>query len=398
LTRTCRDARIAIIHELFEDMGGGEKLVLEAAATLGERCGNVKLYTARLDRETAERLLGARLGRVRVVEIGEPITARLASLAARGHGIRLRRLLILHHIVDTLMDEIRESNDIVLETQANLPTSVDLSYIHYPAVIDTYSSHSPIRAVYNTLVRMLHGKLLGRPGLAATNSRWTAELVEKVYGLRPIILHPPVDVEYFAKASNSADREDRLVLTLSRFTPEKRLHRIVELAAAAREYRFVMIGSATTKEARRYLEKLRRLAKRLGATNVEFRPNLPRNELLALMSRARFYLHPPFPEHFGIAVAEAAAAGLIPIVYRDGGAWTDIASKISPHLGYRELSEALETLRRLTRSPELLDKLSGKAMKVAKEFSRERFQDSLVGLISRLLENDANGKPAQHRP
>jgi hypothetical protein len=30
---------------------------------------------------------------------------------------------------------------------------------------------------------------------------------------------------------------------------------------------------------------------------------------------------------FDIVTAEAAAAGLVPVVYRDGGGWTDIVSR-----------------------------------------------------------------------
>jgi len=36
---------------------------------------------------------------------------------------------------------------------------------------------------------------------------------------------------------------------------------------------------------------------------------------------------------FDIVTAEAAAAGLVPVVYRDGGGWTDIVSKIGRALG-----------------------------------------------------------------
>jgi len=37
---------------------------------------------------------------------------------------------------------------------------------------------------------------------------------------------------------------------------------------------------------------------------------------------------------FDIAIAEVAAAGLVPVVYRDGGGLTDIVSKIDQGLGY----------------------------------------------------------------
>ncbi len=37
------------------------------------------------------------------------------------------------------------------------------------------------------------------------------------------------------------------------------------------------------------------------------------------MARAKFYMHPLYPEHFGLSVAEAEAAGAISIFYRDRG-------------------------------------------------------------------------------
>ena len=39
---------------------------------------------------------------------------------------------------------------------------------------------------------------------------------------------------------------------------------------------------------------------------------------------------PSSAEHFGVAIAEAATIGLVLVVYRDGGGWTDIVSKDRP--------------------------------------------------------------------
>ncbi|MFP3319064.1 MAG: glycosyltransferase [Acidilobus sp.] len=47
---------------------------------------------------------------------------------------------------------------------------------------------------------------------------------------------------------------------------------------------------------------------------------MSRNRIIELMSRAPIYLHSSHAEHFGIAIAEAAAAGLVPVVYSDGEA------------------------------------------------------------------------------
>jgi glycosyltransferase involved in cell wall biosynthesis len=102
------------------------------------------------------------------------------------------------------------------------------------------------------------------------------------------------------------------------------------------------------------------------------------------MSQASVYLHPPFAEHFGIAIAEAAAAGLVPVVYRDGGGWTDIASRIDQGLGYTSVKEAACTVRSLLNDAERLRALSARAREVAKGFSYERFKER-VNEVIRLL-------------
>jgi glycosyltransferase involved in cell wall biosynthesis len=65
------------------------------------------------------------------------------------------------------------------------------------------------------------------------------------------------------------------------------------------------------------------------------------------MSRAPIYLHSSHAEHFGIAIAEAAAAGLVPVVYSDGGGWTSIASRIDQGLGYTSVEETAYMIRSL---------------------------------------------------
>jgi len=87
---------------------------------------------------------------------------------------------------------------------------------------------------------------------------------------------------------------------------------------------------------------------------------------------------------FDIAISEAAAAGLVPVVYRDGGGWTDIVSKIDQGLGYTSVEEAAHIIRLLLNDPERLKVLSARAREVAKGFGYERFKERLSEAISSL--------------
>jgi glycosyltransferase involved in cell wall biosynthesis len=121
-----------------------------------------------------------------------------------------------------------------------------------------------------------------------------------------------------------------------------------------------------------------------GLSNFHVETDVPRRRIIELMSQASIYLHPPLAEPFGIAIAETAAAGLVPVVYRDGGGWTDIVSRVDQGLGYTSVEEAARIIRSLLNDPEKLKTLSAKARDVAKGFSYERFKERLSEVIKKL--------------
>jgi len=92
---------------------------------------------------------------------------------------------------------------------------------------------------------------------------------------------------------------------------------------------------------------------------------------------------------FDIAISEAAAAGLVPVVYRDGGGWTDIVSRIDQGLGYISAEEALISLGLC------LTTLGGSRPcqrgqgEVAKGFGYENFKARLSEVIKELAGSKA---------
>jgi len=153
------------------------------------------------------------------------------------------------------------------------------------------------------------------------------------------------------------------------------------------EAEFYLIG-ATNVESGPVMKVLRERAE--GLSNFHLETDVPRRRIIELMSQASIYLHPPFAEHFGIAIAEAAAAGLVPVVYRDGGGWTDIASRIDEGLGYTNIEEAARIVRSLLNDPERLRALSARAREVAKGFSYETFRARVNEVVKLIGEGALN--------
>ena len=372
--------KIAVVHTFFDEAGGGERLALEMVRALRELGNKTDLYTAHVDERAWGVLTSCLEDPPRPLPLGEPLLSK--ALRRTGRFVRLRRLYTITHLAD-MVKRVTKGYDLVIETQTNVPVSwADASYIHFPAIIDYMALQaraSGLRRLYGWLVVRRARLLANSTRSVMTNSSWTAEYVRKAYGSQRVyVVHPPVNVEELLPLGG--DR-GKIVLTVSRISPEKRLTAIAEVARLVPEAEFYLVGS-TSVYSGLVLREIRERAE--GLSNFHLETDVPRKRILELMSKASVYLHPPFAEHFGIAIAEAAAAGLVPVVYRDGGGWTDIVSRIDKGLGYTSVEEAAYIIRSLLSDPGRLKELSARAREVAKSFSYERFKERVGEVIEHL--------------
>jgi glycosyltransferase involved in cell wall biosynthesis len=372
--------KIAIIHSFFEEAGGAEKLSLEMYMALRDLDYEVDLYTAYLSERAWEVLTSSMNGIPRPIVLGEPLINRLFSRA-----LLLRRLLAASYLGRRIR-KLRHRYDLIIETQSNVPFRwADASYVHFPFVyaLKFYLEHQYrlrlYERAYNSLVIWMARALSDSSKPVMTNSTWTAKYIREAYGnQRVYVVHPPVNAEELS--SLNGDR-GRIVLTVSRIDWGKKVTEIPEIARLLPEAEFYLVG-ATGPASGPVIRELKRRAE--GLSNFHLETDVPRSRILELMSQASVYLHPPFPEHFGIAIAEAAAAGLVPVVYRDGGGWTDIVSRIDKGLGYTNTKEAASIIRSLLNDLGRLKALSARAREVAKGFSYENFKERLNEVISSL--------------
>jgi len=371
---------------LIDEVGGGERLMLHLVEALRSLGHSVDVYAQRVEPAVAA-MLGLNTSYVKLMRCSRFYSALEGVLGASGRFVRMRRLLLLLGCLDEVA-ELRDSYDLVFETRTNALLPVDVVYIHFPAKFESELQRSGIHwRLYNLAVKCLVDRLEGRgmPRLVLTNSTWTKERILEAYGSVLVeVLHPPVRVEFFGEVWGTPFSErERLIVTVSRFTPEKNLHEIPRLAKALQDYEFVIAG-ATSKYSGAVVRRIADEVDRLGVKNVRLVLNPTSWEIRELLGRARFYLHPPFAEHFGIAIAEGIAAGAIPVVYRDGGGWTDIVSRISSELGYSRIEEATKIIRSVEADPDRAEKLRQRGREVVGEFSFENFRKGLADVVERL--------------
>ncbi|WP_440060027.1 glycosyltransferase [Thermogladius sp. 4427co] len=373
---------VVIVHPLIEVGGGAEKLAIEMHKAFLELGFESRILTFYLDRERLEeaiRLLSPGFT-PRLEARPLPAGARFLDTALRtvsgGRMTRFRRAILAGEIIKRL----DKSEGLIVDTSSHLPTPVDIAYIHVPLIMPGGRRGFAYR-VYERVLKWVADSVSGTPRLVLVNSSWTRDVFLKTYGggFRVEVLHPPVDVEYFRGEEGV---REKIIVTVSRFSPEKKLESILEVARVLGDYEFFIVGSATRK-GYSYALKLREKAESMGLGNVRIVVNMPRSGLRDLLRRALFYLHPPYPEHFGLSVAEAVAAGAIPVVYRDGGAWTDIVSRIDPGLGYTDISEVPRIIRTVERSPELARSIRGKGIALVEGFGYFRFKTKLGEVLNR---------------
>ena len=365
--------RFGIIHNSLNSCGGGERVSLGFIKVLRKLGHEVVLATVEpTDWGKVKRLLGS-------VEMPDEEIS-LVSYKVRAFGIYMRQLTSI------LAPKLLKKCDILINTHGDiLPVKAHITYMHFPTFLLTTMDPSltlenrkyaeslfwriyyePYRAISKRLAEKNADKTL-----ILTNSEYSRSVIEKFLKVKPIIVYPPVPAGKFQ--AKKLDNREREVVSVGRFTPEKRYEFALSLADALRNTKFTIIGASSGKISKSYIKKLRRIIKKRNLTNVTLIQNAPQRELIKTLQRASVYLHSMHGEHFGISIVEAMAAGLFPVVHASGGAWRDILNNGEYGYGYRSLPEAIIGIQRgINTDPEERKRIIDRAMQYdEKNFERK---------------------------
>lgn len=201
----------------------------------------------------------------------------------------------------------------------------------------------------------------------------------------PIVVYPPVDVEKYLPLSESKERKN-IILTISRIEEGKGLDIIPQLAVRVSNAEFVIIGTLSSG---RYLRYLYRMAKSLGVGDrVKIIPNASENVKKAFLSESKIFFHPMKYEHFGIAIVEAMAAGLVPLVSKTGGPWIDILDRKQGLYGYayEDIDSCLSHVDRLIHDDKIRMNIVNHAVERSKIFSSRVYGERMKAIVAQILE------------
>jgi glycosyltransferase involved in cell wall biosynthesis len=160
------------------------------------------------------------------------------------------------------------------------------------------------------------------------------------------------------------------ILTLSRISPEKGQHRLLNaLKNFKGKSRVVIAGEAAFMGGEAYLAKLKRIAKSLQSIDVDFAGHLSGQAKLDAFASAEIYVFPSLSESYGLTLLEALSHGVPVIAWDHDGA----RAIVQPDFGVLVSSEEelLAAIEALLADPARRTRMSeaGRAYASARPFS-----------------------------
>ena len=201
----------------------------------------------------------------------------------------------------------------------------------YSALLRKVSSFPNLNANENFLIQLLESyKNMIKNSTVLTNSKYSRDVIQKIFGIDAKIVYPPVDIEVFrnkvllqSRLRSLCPKSKDLIIVISRFNPTKKIENAIKVARLLKAQGIgsgMKIVGNLTKEGFAYFSYLKEMVKKYGLKDyVTFEVNVEFKRLLTLMRKSKVYFHTLPGEPFGISTVEAMSAGLIPVVPDLGG-------------------------------------------------------------------------------
>jgi glycosyltransferase involved in cell wall biosynthesis len=230
--------------------------------------------------------------------------------------------------------------------------------------------------------------------VTVTNSRWTAGVLEREFGITThVVQFPPVPGVFPAVPWN--ERENGFVC-VGRVVPEKRMDAVIGILHEVRQQGFdVHLHILGGLDDSPFAKKVQALASR-HRDWVFLEGRVVGKEKRELMARHKFGINGRQREPFGIAVAELVKAGCITFV-PNGGGQTEIVAH--PMLTFKDQGDAVGKIQAVLSSLPLQEDLRDHLATQAQELSAEKFMNTVRGLVSDFLkEQQGASEPAPESP
>lgn len=368
--------RIALIHDHLIQEGGAERVL----RSLAELYSEAPIYTLVYDRK-------------RMNEHFPP---------SRVHTSFLQHLPMIHRTYQwflPLMPMATETYDltdfdIVISSCSAFskgvitkPDTIHISYCHTPTRYLWSDTHSYLQEIKKpriiksiippllTQIRLWDRLSADRVDIFIANSQTVSQRINKYYGKKSIVIHPPVSLNRFS----IGDNEQRYYLAGGRLVSYKRLDLVID-AFNRLGLPLHIFGKGPQEYA------LKKKAKK----NIIFMGAIDDKALCSAYQKCIAYIHPQ-EEDFGITQVEAMACGKPVIAYARGGALETIIPGVTGHFfdehDYASLIDSILHFKANQFDPQ---RIRNHALK----FSEEEFKKNISILVDRVIQRRIGKTPS----
>ena len=366
--------RILMVQRSLSPPGGGNAVAAWMVHALAGTHEMATLTTSAWSEAETNAFYGTSIPSGQITKHVVPAPWQWLSGVSEDRLARLRMASVLHYA-----RPVANQYDLLI-TADNYAAfaSPGIQYVHYPASLEPQPAHlrTAMRAYFAACDRLLGAKWTdAAKNLTLANSQWTAAGLERLGEVsKPIVLYPPVLDP--GEGLNWSERSNTF-LCIGRFHGSKRVETAMDIvgrarAAGMRDVRLIIIGSAVDHE---YTNRIVRIAANHGEW-IDFREDLPRDELNRLMGQSRYGIQGMENEHFGMATAEMTRAGMLVFAHDSGG-----SPEVLNNEGALLWSSEGEAVRKIVNVRDI-ESLRSRLKAHAKEFSAERFVERFRSIVS----------------
>ncbi|MBC7085539.1 MAG: glycosyltransferase [Methanomethylovorans sp.] len=342
--------KVAIFHDYFGAIGGGEKLVLTLAKGLG-----ADVITTDVDMDSINKM---GYEEVNIVSLGETLKAP--------------PLKQIHASFKFATCDFSEKYDFFVFSGnwaffAAKKHKPNVYYCHTPtrAFYDLYEIYRKKQSIFVLIPFIiwvhLHRKIseyfLSHVSTIVANSLNTQKRIKKYLKRDSVVIYPSVDTSAF-KFKEYGD----FWLSVNRLYPEKRIELQIEAFREMPDQKLIIVGGyAEGDHASAYAARLINSI----PENVTLMGSVAEEKLLELYASCKGHITTAFDEDFGMTPIEAMASGKPTVAVKEGGYLETVLDGVTGLLVEPEVSSIVNAVREISSNPE---KYKAACFQRAKEF------------------------------
>ena len=352
--------KIAIFHDFFGTIGGGEKLVLELAKGLG-----ADIITTDKNKENI-RLM--KPGKIKIISLGNP--PPFPVLKQISASVMFSRADFPNYDF-----YIMSGNWAIFAAKKHKP---NLLYCHTPVRMFYQAYHDfkgwapwyakPLFALWVAIHRFFLEKKVKHIQRVAANSENCKRRVKKYYHKNAVVVNPPIKQFKFKKYGD-------FWLSVNRLYPHKRIELQLESFKRMPKERLVVVGGVTQGD---HSNAYRKKIMKNKPANVVFAGEVSEKRLEHLYSECKGSIATSQKEDFGMNILEAMSAGKPVVATAEGGYLETMINGKTGFLVKPRVDEIIKAVKKISKNPAKFRKACEKR---AKDFNTQNFVKKMKKLV-----------------